>query len=136
MGTVVILDAKNGQVVSQFSLHANKVSVLLELPLQVKPCICAELPMEKMAMSSTKSYKVSLPAKSLQREEKESSLTKKRGTSVVTKHEAIKPQTSFSSSQSRQPLFVSVGDGLANWFGNVTDATQDLHLLTWTDDYV
>jgi len=130
----VIIGAINGQLVSQFSLHANKVRILLDLPLQVKPCICAELPQEKIGMTSTKSYKKersSLPSAPGEREDVENNISKKRGTSVVTKHESA---TCYSS-HSYQPLFVSVGDGLANWFGN-SDTTQGLHLLTWTDDCV
>jgi len=140
----VILDATKGQMVSQFSLHANKVSVLLELPLQVKPCICAELPQEKISPTSTQSYKkerISLPSVPVERDDRESTL-KKRGTSVVTKHESTTSfsnnsgSSSTSSTHSQQPLFLSIGDGLANWFHNTTDISQDLHLLTWTDDYV
>ena len=143
LGTVVILNAIKGQVVSQFSLHANKVSVLLELPLQVKPCICAELPQEKIGLTSTQSKKEksSLPSVPVEGDDIESTL-KKRGTSVVTKSESTTSfsnnsgSSSNSSTHSQQPLFLSTGDGLANWFGNKTDTSQDLHLLTWTDDYV
>lgn len=36
----------------------------------------------------------------------------------------------------KHPLFASIGDGLANWFGNENESTQSLEFLTWTDDFV
>jgi len=97
--------------------------------------------MEKLGLTSTtstKSYKkerISLPGLPLDNEEKDNNNNKqKRGKSVVTKPDIN--QLTTSSNHSQQPLFVSVGDGLANFFGNSSEATQDQHLLTWTGDYV
>ena len=55
----------------------------------------------------------------------------KRGTSVRERNKTI-PKLHTS----KHPLFASIGDGLANWFGNGNETTQNLEFLTWTDDFV
>ena len=128
-GTVIILSTEDGRLLKKFSLHANQVRVLLELPQIIKPCICAELPIEKE--SSPKLNRVSLPSLIMQ---DESSTMPKRSTSLRSKHKInIKLD---AKSQGKHPLFASIGDGLANWFGNGNETTQSLEFLTWTDDFV
>jgi len=134
-GTVIILSTEDGRLLKKFSLHANQVRVLLELPQIIKPCICAELPIEKE--SSPKLNRVSLPTLIMQ---DESFTMPKRSTSVSCKPK-IRGKHKINikldaKSQGKHPLFASIGDGLANWFGNGNETTQSLEFLTWTDDFV
>lgn len=135
-GTVAILFAKNGQLLQKFSLHASQVRELLELPLTIKPCVCAELPMEKQPSLKEKDQirgRISLPTSPVQDE----TITPvhKRVTSVRERNKRNSKLHSITSSLGKHPLFASVGDGLANWFGDGSETTQNLEFLTWTDDF-
>lgn len=124
-GTVVILSAENGRLLQKFSLHANQVRVLLELPQITKPCICAELPIKtEYSLKQTVSHgEMPMQDKSF--------ILPKRATSTRDKH-----KMSMKLNTNSHPLFASIGDGLANWFGNGNETTQSLEFLTWTDDFV
>ena len=104
----------------------------------IKPCICAELPMKKQASLKEKNKvrgRSSLPTSPVQDETV--TTVRKRGTSVSVKERNkmnIKLH-SITSSRGKHPLFASIGDGLANWFGNRSETTQNLEFLTWTDDF-
>ena len=133
-GTVAVLSAKSGTLLQQFSLHASRVRVLLELPEMVKPCVCAELSMGNTPSSKEKGHgRSSLPTSPTQDDAPPS--VHKRGASVkVLNKENIK--LDIISHHTKHPLFASIGDGLANWFENGKDMTQNLEFLTWTDDFV
>ena len=136
-GTVAILAAKNGQLLQRFSLHTNQVRVLLELPQMIKPCICAELPMEKKPSVKEKTKargRSSLPIPPVQ-DETVTSIPKRR-TSVKEQNKINIKLHAMTGSIGKHPLFASIGDGLANWFGNGSETTQNLEFLTWTDDFV
>ena len=130
-GTVIMLSAENGWPVHKFSLHANQVRVLLKLPKTIKPCICAELPMEKepLAKARTARFKLSAPTPPVQ--EDAPFISPIRSFSVTNKRVKLD-----SSNDDKHPLFACIGDGLANWFGNGNETTQSLEFLTWTDDFV
>ena len=133
-GTVIILSTEDGRLLKKFSLHANQVRVLLELPQIIKPCICAELPIEKE--SSLKHNRASLPTFM-----QDESFTMRTWSISVSVKPKIRGKHKINikldaKSQGKHPLFASIGDGLANWFGNGNETTQSLEFLTWTDDFV
>ena len=132
-GTVNVLSAKDGQLLQRLSLHSHKVSVLLELPRIIKPCVCAELPMEKEPSLKTKvTSKSSLPNLPVQNEV----FTFTERSRSVSNRNKMSMKLDGSSHYGNHPLFASIGNGLANWFGNGSGTTQNLEFVTWTDDFV
>lgn len=132
-GTINTLSAQDGQLLQRLSLHLHKVSVLLELPRIIKPCVCAELPMEKEPSQKTKvKSKSSLPNPPVQ---DDGFTITKRSRSVSNKNKTSM-KLDAASHHGNHPLFASIGNGLANWFGNGSGTTQNLEFVTWTDDFV
>ena len=133
-GTVIMLSAENGWPVHKFSLHANQVRVLLKLPKTIKPCICAELPMEKEPLTKAR-FKLSVPTSPVQ---EDASFTLPKRSMSVTNYKHKMSVKLDSNSHGEHPLFACIGDGLVNWFGNGNgnETTQSLEFLTWTDDFV
>lgn len=43
-GTVAVLDSETKTFLTAYSWHEGKVDALLDLPEEVKPCICSEIP--------------------------------------------------------------------------------------------
>lgn len=127
-----MLSTLDGHLLQKFSLHANQVRVMLELPQLIKPCICAELPMKKESSMKTRE-RSSLPSPPVR---SDSFVYHKRITSVKVKEKEKMNMKLNAISHNKHPLFASVGDGLANWFGNGSETTQNLQFLTWTDDFV
>ena len=107
----------------------------MELPQIIKPCICVELPMEKRSLFKDKArFRTSLPTSPVQ--DDFSTCIPKRGTSLRSNKSSKTNLKLESYCQEKHPLFASIGDGLANWFGNGNEMTQNLQFLTWTDDFV
>ena len=130
----MMLSAKNGQLLQRLCLHSHKVSALLELPRVIKPCVCAELPMEKISSLKTRvKNKTSLPTPPVQ---DETFTFTKRSHSVKSNNRNKMGMKSDASSHANRPLFASIGNGLANWFGNGSETTQNPEFVTWTDDFV
>ena len=135
-GTVAVLSVKSGGLLQKFSLHASRVRVLLELPEMVKPCVCAELPMGKAPLSKEITRgRSSLPTSPTQDDAVPPA--HKRVASVKLRSKVkVNINLDITSHHTQHPLFASIGDGLADWFGNGKDTTQNLEFLTWTDDSV
>lgn len=137
-GTIVMLSANNGQLLQRFSMHSHQVRVLLELPQIIKPCICAELPVEiESPLKETKTRsRTSLPIPPVQDEFFTFTIPKRsRGNSLISDRSKINMKLD-SNYHGKHPLFASIGDGLAKWFGNGSEMDQNLEFLTWTDDFL
>ena len=102
----------------------------------IKPCICAELPMVKQSSLQEKNKvrgRSSLPTSPVQDET--IAPVHKRGTSVKERNKINIKLQGITSNLGKHPLFASVGDGLANWFGDGNETAQNLEFLTWTDNF-
>jgi len=128
-GTVEVFESESGCHLQLFSWHASSVNALIELPPEIKQCICAECSSAKcVPLTHQLLHKIDT-----QRVSQESSLQRDASnfTSIGHISGLNSMQKSFRSSDS--PLMVSIGNDLAESIKiNCENKSHDVILFTWT----
>ena len=118
-GVVAIFDSQTVELLNSFKWHKDKVRMLLAIPRQVEPCICAEIPFPEQETTNRNSR-----ASSQELGEESPSISRRRTAAAKKQAFATQPQRSFNSQfsylenkyylQNPEPesaMIVSVGNG-------------------------